>query len=124
MVNNYMCLELGGIARGLKFNIGTLRCLSDVAGIDPIDFKAESNKLNDLLPFAEKIFHAALLSNCLSKKDAPDFTKEDISEWFNDLDFKTVTSIINHYNSIFNTGKESANGEVSKDTQPGEAVNV
>jgi hypothetical protein len=117
MVKNYLSLELGGEARGLKFNIGTLRCLKDVAGVDPIDFKAESDKLSDLLPYAEKIFHAALLSNCLSKKEAPDFTEEDIIAWFNDFDLPTITEIINRYNSIFTSEKPSVNGEVGKDTQ-------
>lgn len=117
MTNNYLSLELGGKARGLKFNIGTLRCLKDVAGIDPINFKAESDTLSDLLPYAEKIMHAALLSNCLSKKEAPDFTADDITEWFNELDLPTITDIINRYNGIFTTGKPSVNGEVGKDTQ-------
>jgi hypothetical protein len=117
MTNNYLSLELGGKVRGLKFNIGTLRCLKDVAGVDPLDFKAESDKLSDLLPYAEKILHAALLSNCLSKKEAPDFTAEDIAAWFNDLDLPIITDVINRYNGIFSTNKPSANGEVGKDTQ-------
>ena len=117
MVNNYLSLELGGKARGLKFNVGTLRCLKETTGIDPLDFKYESDKLGDLLPYAEKIMYAALLSNCLSKKEAPDFTADDVAEWFNDLDFPTITDIINRYNGIFTTGKPSVNGEVGKDTQ-------
>jgi hypothetical protein len=118
MVKNYLSLELGGKARGLKFNIGTLRCIKDVAGIDPLSFKAESEKLDDLLVYAEKIMHAALLSNCLSKKEPVDFKAEDVATWFNDLDMPTITEIINLYNGIFSTGQPSANGEVGKDTQP------
>jgi len=116
MVNNYLSLELGGKARGLKFNIGTLRCIKDVAGVDPLDFKAESELFTDILPYAEKIFHAALLSNCLSKKEPADFTADDVTAWFNDLDMPTITDIINRYNSIF-SASPSANGEVGKDTQ-------
>lgn len=117
MLKNYLSLELGGKTRGLKFNIGTLKCLKDVAGVDPLDFKAESDKLSDLLPYAEKILHAALLSNCLSKKEDPDFTTEDVTEWVNELDIPTVTDIIGRYNGIFSTPKSQANGEVGADTQ-------
>lgn len=116
MGKNYLSLELGGIQRGLKFNIGTLRCLKDVTGIDPLDFKAESDKISDLLPYAEKLMHAALLSNCLSKKEQATFTVEDVTIWFNDLDIATITDIINHYNNIF-SASPSANGEVGADTQ-------
>jgi hypothetical protein len=116
MSKNYISLELGGVPRGLKFNIGTLRCLKDVTGIDPLDFKAESEKISDLLPYAESLMHAALLSNCLSKKLPADFTAEDVTVWFNDLDIATITDIINRYNNIF-SASPSANGEVGKDTQ-------
>jgi hypothetical protein len=118
MLKNYLSLELGGKSRGLKFNIGTLKCLKEVAGIDPLDFKAESESLSDLLPYAEKIMHAALLSNCLIKKEAPDFTAADVSDWFIDLDIPIITDIINRYNEIFRTSTPSVNGEVGKDTQP------
>jgi hypothetical protein len=117
MINNYLSLELGGKARGLKFNIGTLRCLEPIAGVDPLEFKAESGKLSDLLPYAEKIFYAALLANCLSKKEAADFTAEDVAEWFNELDLATITNVISRYNAILSDGKPSVNGEVGKDTQ-------
>jgi hypothetical protein len=109
---------LGGVSRGLKFNIGTLKCLKDVTGVDPTDFKAESSNFSDLLPYAEKILHAALLSNCLSKKEPPDFTAEDITTWMNELDVPTLTMVINLYNGIFAIQTPSANGEVGKDTQP------
>lgn len=117
MVKNYISVELDGKARGLKFNIGTLRCLKDVAGVDPLEFKAESGKFEDILPYAEKIFHAALLANCLSMRVAPDFTSEDVTTWFNDLDIPTITEITSCYNGIFTSDKPSANGEVGKDTQ-------
>ena len=117
MINNYLSLELGGKARGLKFNIGTLRCLEQATGADPLNFKAESDKLSDLLPYAEKILYAALLSNCLSKKEAPDFSAEDVTEWLNDLDVWTITDVITRFNGIFSSNKPSVNGEVGKDTQ-------
>jgi hypothetical protein len=116
MLKNYMTLKLGGQVRGLKFNIGTLKCLRDITGIDPLAYKAESDTFQDLLPYATKIMHAALLSNCLSKKEQPDFRDEDVSVWVDELSVAELTEVIAHYNSIFTT-KLSANGEVGKDTQ-------
>jgi hypothetical protein len=118
MTKNYLSLELGGISRGLKFNVGTLKCLKDVTGLDPTEFKAESTQFSDIIPYAEKILHAALLSNCLSKREPADFTAEDVSYWINDLDVPTITMVINMYNGIFTVPTPSANGEVGKDTQP------
>lgn len=112
-----MTLELGGVARGMKFNIGTLKCLGDITGIDPLSYKAESSNFSDLLPYAIRITHAALLSNCLSKKVDPDFTAADVEEWVNDLSVIELTEIVNHYNAIFASPKAQANGEVGADTQ-------
>lgn len=124
-LNNYMSLEIGGKVRGLKFNVGTLKCLGDIInGEDPLKFKAQSDNFADILPYATKIAHAAMLSNCLSKKEAPDFTAEDVEQWVNDLSGFDLTTIINNYNGIFNQPKSSANGEVGKDTQPGEVAIV
>jgi len=123
-VNNYMPLEIGGKVRGLKFNVGTLKCLRDITGADPLQFKAEGESFDDILPYAIKITHAALLSNCLSKKEAPDFTADDIEQWVNDLSGYDLTEIIMYFNRIFKQPNPSANGEVSKDTQPGEVANV
>lgn len=117
MSKNYLSLELGGKQRGLKFNIGTLKCLKDVTGVEPTDFKADSTNFSDLLPYAEKILHAALLSNCLSKKEPAEFTTDDVTDWMNELDVPTITIIINLYNGIFTVSEPSANGEVGKDTQ-------
>lgn len=112
-----MSLELGGAVRGLKFNIGTLKYLGELTGVDPFQFKAEGNNFSDLLPYAIKITHAALLSNCLSKKQDPDFTDADVQSWVDDLSISELTEIVNHYNAIFASPKASANGEVSADTQ-------
>jgi hypothetical protein len=121
MVNNYLSLELGGKARGLKFNVGTLRCFQTQFNIDPLQFKAESDDFKGILPFAEKILHAALLSNCLSKKEAPDFSAEDITEWIDELSGYEITKICTTWNDMWSAPKTTANGEVGKDTQP---VNV
>lgn len=121
---NYMSLEIGGKVRGLKFNVGTLKCLGDVTCKDPLQYKSEGESFTEILPYAINITHAALLSNCLSKKEQPDFTAAEVEEWVNDLSGFDLTEIINHYNAIFAPPKPSANGEVSKDTQPGQIANI
>lgn len=118
---NYLSVELGGVSRGLKFNVGTLKCLQDIIGSDPLQYKVASESFNDILPYAVNVVHAALLSNCLSKKTDPDFTAEDVKAWVDDLSVGDLEVIINHYNSIFLVPKPSVNGEVGKDTQ---TVNV
>ena len=123
-LNNYMSLEIGGRVRGLKFNVGLLKCLEQIIGSDPLEYKSQSGSFVDILPFAINITHAALLSNCLSKKEAPDFTAEDVEQWVNDLSGFELTDIISRYNGIFNQPKPSANGEVGHDTQSGTTVNV
>lgn len=112
-----MTLELGGKVRGLKFNIGTLKYLRDVTGIDPMEYKAESNSFAEILPYATNILHAALLSNCLSKKEEPDFTAEDVTIWVDELTAGDLTGVILKYNEIFVAPNTQANGEVGKDTQ-------
>lgn len=112
-----MTLELGGKVRGLKFNVGTLKCLRDVSGIDPMEYKAESNSFEVLIPYATNILYAALLSNCLSKKEEPDFTAEDIKGWVDELTVTDLTAVILKYNEIFIAPNTHANGEVGKDTQ-------
>jgi hypothetical protein len=121
---NYISMEIGGKVRGLKFNVGTLKCLADITGTDPLKYKSESDNFTDILPYATKIVHAALLSNCLSKKEAPDFSGEDIELWINDLTGFELTEAINYFNWMFLPPKSTANGEVSKDTQPGEVAIV
>lgn len=118
MLKNYLSLELGGKTRGLKFNIGTLKCFQALFDIDPLKFKAESDDFKDIVPFAEKIFHAALLSNCRSKKVEPDFTSEDVKEWIDELSGYEITEICTTWNNMWLDPKASTNGEVGKDTQP------
>lgn len=117
-MKNYLQLELGGKPRGLKFNLGTLNYIQELTGTDPFEFKATGSAYSDLLPMATTIVHAALLSNCLSKQEAPDFTENDVRAWMNDIEgVGTLADIINRYNNILNPPKSQANGEVSADTQ-------
>lgn len=112
-----MQLELGGKVRGLKFNMGTYKALEEITGQDPLTYVPESQLHKDLRPYALNVFHAALLSNCKSKKVDPDFTAEDVIEWFDELSITEVTEIINKHSGK-DDSKPSVNGEADKDTQP------
>lgn len=123
-INKYMSLEIGGKVRGLNFNWGTVKCLDEIIDVDALSYKPKSDSIKDVDEYVKNITHAALLSNCLSKKEAPSFTSEDVAIWINDLSGFEIEQIMEHYHSMFKPPKPSANGEVSKDTQPGQVANV
>lgn len=114
----YLNYEIGGEKRGLKYDIGTLKCFQDLYGIDPFEFRIESNQFGELFPFALKIFHAGLVRNAVIKKEAFTLSVEQVEELASELDIPTLTDIVNEWNGIMTRKIPSANGEVSKDTQP------
>jgi hypothetical protein len=114
----YLKIEIGGEKRGLKFDIGTLKTIQDLYEIDPFTLRAETNTLRELLPYATKIVHAGLKRNAVIKKQATDFTPEQLDEWVSELDIPTLTDIVTAYNEIYTRKIPSANGEVGSDTQP------
>jgi hypothetical protein len=120
MSKNYITLLLGEKERGLKFNVGTLNFMQSEFDIDPLTFKAETTDWKNLLPYAEKIIYVAMLSNCRSKKEQPDFKLADITLWVEELNAADLTQVINMWNGqfLFSQKEPSANGEVGKDTQP------
>jgi hypothetical protein len=67
-----------------------------------------------------KIIYVALLSNCRSKKEEPDFKLADVEQWAEELTGADLTQVVNMWNGqfIFSQKEPSANGEVGKDTQP------
>lgn len=113
-MKNYLQLEVGEKARGLKFNMRTLDFIADLTGKDPFSFKPDAEDLKGVSKYAQTIFHAALLSNCASKKEVPDFAEEEVKEWFAELTPGDVALIIDMINA---PAQMPANGEVSKDTQ-------
>ena len=113
-MKNYLQLEIGDQVRGLKFNMRTLDFIQQLTGKDPFTFRAASNDFKDVKEYALVIFHAALLSNCASKKEEPDFKAEEVAEWFHELNPSDVWLIVNTLSEPVET---PANGEVSKDTQ-------
>lgn len=117
MSKNYLQLDLGGKPRGLKFNMGTYKALAELTGQDPLKYLPFSESFEALVPFALNIFHAALLSNCASKEEQPDFTAADVARWFDELSITEVTHIINLHTGKADI-KPSVNGEAGADTQP------
>lgn len=115
---NYLQIELGGVKRGLKFNMLTCEILQEITGKDPLSELGviKDNNFKDLKETVFGIFYAALLSNCRSKKVEPDFTKDQAQEWFDDLHPVYLYKIIGAFNTP--QTEQSANGEVGKEEKP------
>jgi hypothetical protein len=77
-MSKYLQKELGGRKLGLKFNIGTVFIAREVAGEEIAHVPAD-------LQESVIITYSALLSNCRTKKEEPDFTLKDVAEWVLDL---------------------------------------
>lgn len=101
MNKNTIVMEIGGAQRTLRFNIRTMNCLQEITGIDPLQFKAESDTWSEILPYATKIIHAALLAECMCNKQEPDFTADDVQNWINDLNGADLLDVITRYNAMF-----------------------
>jgi hypothetical protein len=113
----YLNIEISGEKRGLKFDIGTLKCFQKLYDIDPFEYRTESTKFEVLFPFVLKIFHAALYRNAMIKKEPFDYSSEQVEELAEELDIPTLEVIANNWNDILRHKTPSANGEVGKDTQ-------
>lgn len=98
----YIQKTLGGVARGLKFNLETLVAFQQITGLDPIASLQRDNVWAEVYPYTIKIIHAALISNCKSKKEQPDFTAEDVEKWVGEeLALDDLTGILTAYYGIF-----------------------
>jgi hypothetical protein len=116
---SYLQLDLGGVKRGLKFNMMTCELLEEITGQDPLQQLGivKDRNFKELKGVVFDIFYAALLSNCKSKKEEPDFTKEQALDWFNfDLHPVYLYKIIQAFNSVHS--EFSANGEGGKESEP------
>lgn len=116
MSKTYTTIELGGQERGLKFNMGTLKHLGEITRSDALTFQIQGNDLPSIYKHTQSIIHAALLSNCDSKKESPDFTAIDIEQWVNELDFSEAIRILNAFSTAYTI--EVPAGEVSKNGTP------
>lgn len=92
-----MQLPLGGKQRGLKFNMGTLKFIGELTGGNPLNFNVDTNDLSGIYNTAKTIIHAALLSNCLSKRENADFDAEDVDAWVSELSMHESTAVLNAF---------------------------
>ena len=117
-----MSLELGGEKRGVPFKMGTLRKLKELTNSDPYGFLSalNINDIDDQAKFVSTIVYAALLANAQAKKEVPDFSKEDVELWVDDLDMSDWTEVISTFVKAY-VGEPS--GEEGADTRQ-EAANV
>lgn len=70
----YIQVNIGGKDRGLKFN--------------QMSMEVFTKNLDESAPKASSIyatFYAGLLGNCYVKKEEPDFTFEDVTNWVDEL---------------------------------------
>lgn len=114
-MKNYMQIECGGKLRGLKFGVmATYEAVKQLTGQDPLSFKPESTSYDDLMAYGKTIFHAGLLANCAIKKEVPDFSNEDVAEWFLPFSLTEIGQMIRMH-----TGEVEAKegGEATGDTQ-------
>lgn len=116
MSKNYTTIELGGKERGLKFNMGTLKLLGEITKSDALTFQIQNNDLPSIYKHTQVIIHASLLSNCNSKKEAPDFTVDEIEQWVNEIDFSEAIKVLNAFSAAYTV--EVPAGEVSKNGTP------
>jgi hypothetical protein len=115
-MSNYLQVQLGGEKRGLKFNLGTLRHIGAITGQDPFAFAINIKEYSNFIEDLGTIIYAGLLSNCDSKKVAPDFSQEDARRWADELDnMSEALSIIAAFHNAFKV--EVVSQEGNADTQ-------
>lgn len=71
---NYIQINIGGKDRGLKFNQLSLETYTKC-----VDFE----RANSSTIYAT--FYAGLTGNCYVKREEPDFTFEDVTDWVDEL---------------------------------------
>lgn len=106
-----MQVQLGGKPRGLKFNMGTLRFIGELTGNNPLTFDFSATDMTAIYNTARTVIHAALLSNCLSKRENADFDAEDVDAWVSELSVGQSTEILNAYAAANEVEKEPETGK-------------
>lgn len=97
-MNGYINVELGGENRGIKFGN---RALLDVMAKHQItgNIKFSFDLVVDLVFFG-------MVNNCMIKKQNPDFTEDQVTEWVDDMPMEKLLE-------IFNVFQASYSGEVA-----------
>lgn len=73
-MSNYIQIEIGGKLRGLKFNQLSLEAYTKSVNYE----QANSSSIY-------ATFYAGLVGNCYVKREEPDFTFEDVTDWVDAL---------------------------------------
>jgi hypothetical protein len=124
MTTNYYQIETGDRKRGLKFNNRTMDFIEKITGKDAFQFQpafveGQNPTYKALVDFATTIIHAALLSNCASKKEEPDFSADDVAEWVNELAPADIYKATDAFRTLVTPDiKTDVAREGNADTQP------
>lgn len=95
---SYIQLELGGKARGLKFNQMAVITMTNY-----LDFQ------NLAATYGYALIYAGLVANCYVKREEPDFTFEQVCDWVETLTPEQLTEVRTVFESTqtFKTLQES-----------------
>lgn len=80
---NYIQIEINGINRGFKFGVWVLGQLINKEGLKLDSIKEQVS--SDPISFYVNVMYYSALWNCSRSKTEPDFDKEDVYEWIDDL---------------------------------------
>ncbi|HTE24952.1 hypothetical protein [Flavitalea sp.] len=113
MAKNKMILTLGDQEVTLKFNMGTLRRMKDLAGNDPFRPVNTEDMLGMIL-FSQEVINAGVMTELGTEK--PFFTQEQLDDY---LTISLMTEIVIAFTQAYSPDVP----EVKDDTQPS-PVNV
>ncbi len=96
---SYIQLELGGKARGLKFNQMAVITMTNYLDFD-----------NLAATYGYALVYAGLVANCYVKREEPDFTFEQVCDWVETLTPEQLTQVRTVFESTqtFKTLQENA----------------
>ena len=99
-------LTLGSVQLELRFKMGILKHMKDLAGMDPLIFITENS--NDTFTFASVIINAGIRCMCDSTgKDYPD--REMIDKTISaEMDIKDVAILTGYLNEFLNVGEQQS----------------
>lgn len=83
-MSNYIQIDIGGKLRGLKFN--------------QLSLEVYTKNVNYEQPNASAIyatFYAGLIGNCYVKKEEPDFTFEQVTDWVDEVGKNDIEKVCN-----------------------------
>jgi len=99
-MSNYIQVEIGGKVRGLKFSqLAYVEYLTLTQGVTNNIFHSYA------------LIYAGLFANCLVKREEPDFTFEQVTEW---CDAVTDQSVFNKISEVFRDSLPKTEDDIKK----------